>query len=80
MLLISLSQKYSSNMVGMCVIFGALAESHPIPLPSLHGGEGSSFPVSAPPNDTFYSESVVGPKPGNSGVVISYQVDKLIDT
>ena len=30
---------------------GSLAESHPIPLLSLHGREGSSFPGLAPPDD-----------------------------
>ena len=47
---------------------GALAESHAIPLPSLHGGEGSSFPGLVPSNDTVNSESAVGIKPGDSGV------------
>ena len=31
--------------------FGGLAKSHLIPLPSLHGGKGTSFPGSAPCND-----------------------------
>ena len=33
--------------------FGCLAESHPIPLPSLHGREGSSFPGLIPSDDTL---------------------------
>ena len=40
--------------------FGGLAENHLIPLPSLHGGEGSSFLCNAPPNDMVNTESVVG--------------------
>ena len=40
--------------------FGGLAESHLIPPPSLHGGEGSSFPCLVPSNHTIDSESVVG--------------------
>ena len=49
--------------------------SHPIPLPSLHGREGSSFPGSAPPNGMVNSKSVVGVKPvitfiGDTSVVI----------
>ena len=57
-----------------------MAESHPIPPPSLHGGEGSSFPGLVPSDDTVNSESVVGIKPGDSGVVIGYQVDECTHT
>ena len=32
-------------------------QSHRIPMPSLHGGEGSSFPGLAQPNDTVNPES-----------------------
>ena len=56
---------------------GSLAESHPIPPSSLHGGEGSSFPGLFPLNDTVNFESAVGIKPGDSGVVIGYQVDEF---
>ena len=45
--------------------------------PSLHGGEGSSFPGLVPSNDKVNSESVVGIKPGDSGVVMGYQVDEF---
>ena len=38
--------------------------------------EESSFPGSAPPDDTINSKSVVGIKPGDSGVVIGYQVNE----
>ena len=60
--------------------FGGLAESYPIPLPSLHGGEGSSFPGLVPSNDTVDSESVMGVKPGDSGIVIGYQIDEFTHT
>ena len=57
--------------------WGGLAESWPITLPSLHGGEGSSFSGNAPPDDTVNSESLVCIKPGDSGVVIRYEVDEF---
>ena len=60
--------------------FEGLVESHPIPPPSLHGGEGSSFPGFAPSNDTVDSESVMAIKPDDSGVVIGYQVDEFTHT
>ena len=60
--------------------FGSSAETYLIPLPSLHCGEGSSFPGSAESNDTVNSESVVGVKPGNYCVVIGYQVDEFTCT
>ena len=50
-------------------------QSHPISLPSLHGVDGS-----APPIDTVNSKCVVGIKPGDSGVVIRYQVDDFTCT
>ena len=40
-------------------------------------GMGSSFPGLVPSSDTVESESVVGIKPGDSGVVIGYQVDEF---
>ena len=54
-----------------------MAESHLIPLPSLHGGERSSVPGLVPSDDTVDSESMVDIKPGDSGVVIGYQVDEF---
>ena len=54
-----------------------MEESHLIPLPSLHGGEGSSFLGFVPFDDMVDSESVVGIKPGDSIVVIVYQVDEF---
>ena len=36
-------------------------------------GEGSSFPGLVPSDDMVNSESVVGIKPGDSGVVIGYR-------
>ena len=55
-------------------------ESHLIPPPSLHDGEGSSFPGLVPSDDTVGSESVMGVKCGDSGVVIGYQVDEFTHT
>ena len=49
-------------------------------LSSLHGREQSSFPGCVPHNDTVNSKSLVVIKPGNSGVVIGYQVDKFVCT
>ena len=52
-------------------------ENHLIPLPSLHDGEGSSFPGLVPSDDAVNPDSVMGIKPGDSGVVIGYQVDEF---
>ena len=57
--------------------FKGLADSHLILLPSLHGGEGSSFPGCLPPNDMVNSELVVRIKPGVSGMMIGCQVDEF---
>ena len=54
--------------------------SHQIPPLSLHSGEGSSFLGLVLPNDMVDSESAVGIKPGDSGVVIGYQVDEFTCT
>ena len=54
--------------------------SHPIPPPSLHEWEGSSFPGLVPSDDVVDCESVMGLKPGDSGVVIGYQVDEFTHT
>ena len=59
---------------------GGSIESHPIPPPSLHDGEGSSFPGLVPSDDGVNSDSVMGIKPGDSGVVIGYQVDEFTRT
>ena len=53
------------------------AEGHLIPLPSLHHWEESTFPGVVPLSDTVNSESVVDMKPGDSDVVIGYQVDEF---
>ena len=60
--------------------FGGSADSHLIPPSSLHDGEGSSFPGLVPSDDIVNSESAVGIKPCDSGVVIGYQVDEFIHT
>ena len=52
----------------------------PIPLPSLCDGEGPSFPGLEPSDDVVNSDSVMGIKPGDSGVVIGYQVDVFTHT
>ena len=57
-----------------------MAESHPIPPPSLHGEQGSSNPGLVPSDDTDNSKSAVDIKPGDSGVVIGYQVDEFTHT
>ena len=49
-------------------------------MPSLHDREGSSFPGLVPSDDTVDSESVMGIKPGDSGVVIGYQVHEFTHT
>ena len=53
---------------------------HLIPLPSLHDGEGSSFPDLVPSDDTVDSEFVLGIKPGDSSVMIGYEVDEFTCT
>ena len=55
-------------------------ESHLIPLPSLHDWEGSSFPDLVPSDDVVDPDSVMGIKPGDSSVVIGYQVDEFTCT
>ena len=69
-----------SHLYGGVYSLGDSAESHLIPPPSLHDGEGSSFPGLVPSDDTVHSESVMGIKPGDSGVVIGYQVDEFTCT
>ena len=59
---------------------GGSIESHLIPLPSLHDGEGSSFPGLGPSDDTVDSDSVMGIKAGDSGVVIGYQFNEFTRT
>ena len=63
-----------SHLYGGPYSFGDLAESHLIPPPSLHGGEGSSFPGLVPSVNMANFESAMGIKPGDSGVVFGYQV------
>ena len=69
-----------SNPYGGEYSFGGLAESHLITPPSLHCREASSFPGFVLPDDTVNSESAVGIKPGDSSVVIGYQVDAFTFT
>ena len=55
-------------------------ESHLIPLPSLHDVEGYSFTGLVPSDKVGNSDSVMGIKPGDSSVVIGYQVDEFTHT
>ena len=67
-----------SHLYGGAYSLGGSAESHPIPLLSLHDGEGSSFPGLLPSDDMVDSVMVI--KPGDSSVVIGYQVDEFTCT
>ena len=69
-----------SHLYSGAYSLGGLAECHPIPLPSLHDGEGSYFPGLVPSDDMVDSESVMSIKHGDSGVVIGYQVDEFTGT
>ena len=75
MLLCLLFPSHPIYMVGHTAL-GAW-QSHPIPLPSLHGGDGSFFPGLVPSDDTVDPESAMGVKPGDCGMVIGYQVDEF---
>ena len=78
MLFTQLSTSHFTNMVSIQLL--GSWKSHPIPLPSLHGGEETSLSGCLPPDDTFDSESVVGIKPSDFGVVTEYQVDQFTHT
>ena len=78
MLLSKLSYSYSNNMVWYTAL--GTQQSHPIPSPFLNGGEGSSFPDLAPPDDVLNTESVLDIQPGDSGVVIEHQGDEFTHT
>ena len=69
-----------SHLYGGAYSLAGSIESHLIPLPSLYNGEGSSFPGLVPSDDTVNSESAMGVKPGESGVVIGYQVNEFAHT
>ena len=69
-----------SHLYGWAYSLGGSAVSHPISLHFLHDGEGFSFLGLVPSDDTVNSESVMGIKPGDSGVVIGYQVDEFTHT
>ena len=64
---------------GEAYSFGA-QQSHFIPVPSPYGRDGSSFASNVLPSDMVNSESLMGVKPGDSGVVIRYQVDEFNDS
>ena len=63
--------------IGGVYSLGGSIESHLIPLPSLCDGEESSFPGLVPSDDLVNSDSVTDVNPGDSGVVIGYQVDEF---
>ena len=69
-----------SKPFGGVYSLGGSVESHLFPLPSLCDGEGSSFQGLEQSDDAVDSESVMGIKPGDSGVVIGYQVDEFTHT
>ena len=52
-------------------------QNYAVPLHSLHSREQSSLPGIVPPSDSVDSKSVVGIKPGDSSVMIGYQVDEV---
>ena len=66
--------------IGGVYSLGGSIESHLIPPPSLHAGEGSSFPGLVLSDDVVNPDSVMAVKPGDSGVVIGYQVDEFTRT
>ena len=68
------------QLIGWVYSLGGSIESHLIPPPSLHDGEGSSFPGLVPSDDAVDSDSVMDIKPGDSGVVIGYQVHEFTCT
>ena len=68
------------HIYGWVYSFRHLVESYPVPSPSIHGGGGVFFPGNAPPSDTVDSESVVGVKPGDFGVLIRQQVNEFTCT
>ena len=72
MLLHLLFPSHPIYMVGHTAL--GMWQSHKISLPSLHGGEGSF------PDLVINSESVMGIKPGDSCVMIGYQVDEFSHT
>ena len=67
--------------IGGVYSLGDLCRELPDPsAPSLCDGEGSCFPGLVPSDDAVDSDSVMGIKPGDSGVVIGYQVDEFTHT
>ena len=69
-----------SHLFGVVYSLGGSVESHLIPLSSLHDGKGSSFPGLVPSDDTVNSESVMDITPGDSSVLIRYQVNEFTHT
>ena len=67
------SLSHSMHMVGQMAWAAWLSQ----PIPDV---EESPFPGFVLPNDTNNSQSVLGVKPGDSGVFIGYQVDAFNST
>ena len=57
-----------------------LLHNYLILFPALHGEEESYLTCLVPPDNTVDSESVLGAKPGDSGVVIEYQLNNFTCT
>ena len=73
MLLLLLLPSHPIYMVGHTTL--RAWQRHPIHSPALHSREQSSFPGLVPSDDTVNSESAMGIKPDDSGVVIGYHFD-----
>ena len=76
MLLTQLSPSHSIHMAGHTVLGVWQGVTQSLCLPC--GQKGSSIPGCVSSSDTFNSQSVVGIKSGDSGVVIGYWVDEFI--
>ena len=77
--LLLLSQLFPNHliyMVGHTALEDHCRVTQSIHLPNMMG-RGLSFPGLVPSDDMVDSESVMGIKPGDSGVVIGYQVDEV---
>ena len=71
---------YPFHQYGGEYSFGGLAESLPIPVPSLHLVKGFSFPGYISPGDMVDPQLVVSIKPGDFNVMICHQVYEFTNT
>ena len=67
------------NMMGHTALVVQLRVAQFLHLPFMARRSLFSFPGSAPPNNRVNSESVIDGKPADSGVMIGYQVDELLE-